>query len=430
MRKSKKIISAALTTAALSLLAIPTFAASSSDGIGDYLPAIIIAGVVVIAVIAIASILSGNKKKKAAAAAAKAKAEAEKKAAEAQIIDVEVKEDPKPAEEQTDAEQITNEPEITPAEPEMIEVESEEEPAPSVDYEAPVQIESVEVVTEPKPEVIDIPTVEVEDTTPVAEAVPEEMPETPTVDTVETVAASELAEGEFRDPETGCVYTFGADGVPVPPDGMVIRYKWSFLGRLFYSDNTVKYRYMMLRRLLLSYKKVRSNVSWNFDSYFLGRKPLVKIKVRGKYLVVYFNLDPAEMAGTKYVGEDVSKVSRYKAVPFAYKINGERKLQYAMELVRKIMEDAPSVEPEFIEPGQAKYAIPSRSFAELFGDGYIKIGGFLAVSRAASVSDDDDEDGPVTDTADADEDDAAIADENVAPIDPEVFNYTPSKKDA
>ncbi len=401
----RKLITATLTTAALTLFAIPSFAAGTTD-IDKALPVIIIAGVVVVAGIAIAAIASAGKNKKAkAAATAKAKAE-EKKAAEAKVVEVET--EPEIAETAEDAVLVTEEPEIVEVEHENTESEAETE---DVKYEAPVQLEAVEV-TEDAPEVIDIPVVEV-------------------VETAEEAPAAEANDGELRDPETGCVYTLDENGVPVAPDGMVIRYKWSFLGRLIYADNTLKYRYMTLRRLLLSYKKVRSNVSWNFDSYFLGRKPIVKIKVRGKYLVVYFNLDPAEMAGTKYAGEDVSKVSRYKAVPFAYKINGERKLQYAMELIRKVMEDTPSTEPEYIQPGQAKFAIPAQSFAQLFNDGYIKIGGFLAVSRAASVTDDDDEDGAVNDTAELEEDEAVTPeDENVAPIEKEVFNYTPSKKEA
>ena len=148
----------------------------------------------------------------------------------------------------------------------------------------------------------------------------------------------------------------------------------------------------MLRRKLLSYKKVRSNVSWNFDSYFIGRKPIVKLKVRGKALVAYFPIDPKEMVGTKYVGEDFSGVSRYKAVPFAYRINGARKLKYAIELIEKQLEGIKSTEPVYIEESQANEAIPRESFKKLFEKGYVRVGGILAVGDRAPAQDDDDDD--------------------------------------
>ena len=97
---------------------------------------------------------------------------------------------------------------------------------------------------------------------------------------------------EAIDPETKTVYTFDSKGIPVPPEGMVIRYKWSFLARLSQADPDVKYHYLTLRRTLLAYKKMRSNVSWNYDSYFTGRKTIAKLKIRGKNLVVYFPIDP------------------------------------------------------------------------------------------------------------------------------------------
>ncbi len=421
MRKSKKITSAILGALATSAFAITGYAGTeSSGGAGEYLPMIAIAAAIVaVAVITIISmVVSSNKKKAKAAQEARARAAA--KAAE----------NAKPVTEIKPAAQEISEPIATEEaiDDDAVEVETEDSGEAEINYEAPVKIESVEIAPDLEENIIEIPVVDVEDkTAPKAE---EDVKIEAEV--VETEAPAErdadLKEGEFRDPETGCIYTYDENGIPVPPEGMIIRYKWSFLGRLVQSDNTVKYRYMMLRRLLLSYKKVRSSVSWNFDSYFLGRKPIAKIKVRGKHVVIYFNLDPASMVGTKYAGEDVSKVARYKAVPFAYKVNGERKLQYAMELIRMVMEDTPSVEPSFIEPGQAKYAVPAESFESLFNGGYIRIGGFLAVNRASNAVDDDDDDDAAIDASDSEDDDSTVIDENVTPIEKEDFGYVPNKK--
>ena len=257
---------------------------------------------------------------------------------------------------------------------------------------------------------------------PEEDAAEEKSEEAPVEEIVEEVADASfisnkadvtVEEAKNDEPE----YTLDANGLPVAPEGMVIRYKWSFLARLIQSDDELKYRYMMLRRKLLSYKKVRSNVSWNFDSYFIGRTPIVKLKVRGKTLVAYFPIDPKEMEGTKYVGEDFSGVSRYKAVPFAYRINGMRKLKYAIELVEKQLEGVKASDPVYITEAQVNEAIPRESLKKLFEKGYVRVGGILAVGDRASAEDEDDED--VVDVMDVADDDAAPS-----PL-KEEFNFNP-----
>ena len=227
------------------------------------------------------------------------------------------------------------------------------------------------------------------------------------------------------DPETGLEYTFDEKGIPVPPEGMLIRYKWSFLARLAQSDNDIKFKYMILRRILLSYEKVRSNVSWNFDTYFIGRKTICKIKIRGKNIVVYFPLDPKSMEGTKYLGEDVSKVSRYKTVPFAYKINGNRKLKYAVELIRQSLEGINTKEQVYINPSNIEKAIPKETFEELFNKGYIRIGGFLKPSHESASSDDDDDDISVTNEPIIDEEKFDLVPLSDLPVEKEEFNFNP-----
>ncbi len=229
------------------------------------------------------------------------------------------------------------------------------------------------------------------------------------------VTTEEIPEEITEEPE----YTIGANGLPVVPEGKVIRYKWSFLARLIQSDDELKYRYMLLRRKLLSYKKVRSNVSWNFDSYFIGRRPIVKLKVRGKTLVAYFPIDPQEMQGTKYVGEDFSGVSRYKAVPFAYRINGMRKFKYAVELIEKQLEGIKSTEPVYIEQSEANEVIPRESFKRLFEKGYVRVGGILAVGERASSQDDDDDDDIIDVIENETDEEAALSELR------EEFNFNP-----
>lgn len=332
---------------------------------------ILIIAVAVLAVIAVLVLIAASNRKK-------------KRAAEEQEDTVVLTQDPNAVSEYYFDDEKA---EAAPAE-EAVAEENTEEPATEAMEEAPAEeavTESEDAPAETEPEeiveeVADASFAE-EKADVVEEAVTEEAP------------AEEITEAETeKEPE----YTIGANGLPIAPDGMVIRYKWSFLARLIRSDDELKFRYMKLRRKLLSYKKVRSSVSWNFDSYFIGRKPIVKLKVRGKTLVAYFPFDPQEMAGTKYVGEDFSGVARYKAVPFAYRINGARKLKYAFELIERQLEGIKSTEPVYLEESQVEEAIPTESFKKLFEKGYIRVGGVLAVGDRAPKNDDDDDDDAIT----------------------------------
>ena len=266
------------------------------------------------------------------------------------------------------------------------------EEAPTPVEEAPTPVEEAPAPVEEAPAPVEEAPAPVEEApAPVVEAEPEGVkPEFPELAPDYAMEAKEIP-AEATDPETGCVYTFNEKGIPVPPEGKIIRYKWSFLGRISQAHPEVKEQYMTLRRTLLAYKKMRSNVSWNFDSYFIGRKTVAKLKIRGKNLVVYFPLDPKEMEGSKYVGEDASKISRYKAVPFAYAINGPRKLKYAIELIEKVAEGKPANEPELVAAEDIETALPTHDFDTLYQRELIRIGGFISVGANASASEDDDE---------------------------------------
>lgn len=205
-----------------------------------------------------------------------------------------------------------------------------------------------------------------------------------------TVEKEELPE-QAVDAETGTVYTFDENGIPVPPEDKVIRFKWSFLGRLSQAHPEVKYHYLTLRRALLAYNKMRSNISWNFDTYIIGRRTVAKLKIRGKSLVVYFPIDPEKMKDTKFIGEDVSGVSRYKTVPFAYAINGSRKLHYAIELIEMLMEGRSENAPEQVDEKDANIYIPEKNFNTLYNRKLIRIGGFLSVGSHAAHTEEDEE---------------------------------------
>lgn len=107
----------------------------------------------------------------------------------------------------------------------------------------------------------------------------------------------------------------------------------SFIGKMHQTDKTIQGYYGELKNYMLSFKRVRSSVSWNLDTFFIGRKAVAKIGFRGKTLVMFCALDPDEYANTKYYPKDVSGVKKYEATPMMIKIKSERGVKFAKELI-------------------------------------------------------------------------------------------------
>ena len=132
----------------------------------------------------------------------------------------------------------------------------------------------------------------------------------------------------------------GAAGVVVmlpSDDDLVNVLDRSFTSRLVQADDAVKDLYAIIKNELLSYKGVKSRVSWNYDTYNKGREKLVKLQVRGKTLVMYIALDPATL-DAKYHHKDMSGISKYKDVPTRFKIRSPRSVKYAKELIALLMQ--------------------------------------------------------------------------------------------
>lgn len=113
-----------------------------------------------------------------------------------------------------------------------------------------------------------------------------------------------------------------------------VQYRRSFRARLIQAADETKEMYNRFRNEVLSYIGVKERVSWNYDSFNVGRRQFVKMNANTKSLIVYFALDPASV-GEKYRFRNVSEKKRYAAVPVRYKITGSRSMQYALELLEQ-----------------------------------------------------------------------------------------------
>ncbi len=113
---------------------------------------------------------------------------------------------------------------------------------------------------------------------------------------------------------------------------IIIRYSKSFTAKLIQSSDIIQGYYTDLKNALHSYNGVKSRISWKWDSINAGKAKLAKFGIRGKSLYLYLALDPAELEGTKYK-VTTATAKAYVATPCLYKVNGTRKLKFALELV-------------------------------------------------------------------------------------------------
>ena len=198
-----------------------------------------------------------------------------------------------------------------------------EEPKPL--YEEVIE----EYIPQPVEEVIEEPVAEeiVEEVVeePVVEEPVEEVVEEPAI---EEPVAEEPAPAPAEEAEPVLIPTyFDNEGNKID-----IKFSRSFTANLIQSEDTVKDYYSELKNHILSYKGVKSRISWKFDSYNRGRDQLFKVKLRGKTICLYCALDPNEFDEAKYHHEPID-AKIFEDVPMLVKIKSGLGLRKAKELV-------------------------------------------------------------------------------------------------
>ncbi len=278
---------------------------------------------------------------------------------------------------------VEEEPEVIVEEPAAEEVEEvaeevEEEPAPEeeidvvTEEEEPVltvsevveeqeELEAAEVEEQPVPEEEEEVTVEEEVIAPVPVFVPELVDEEGEEEEEEeelSVAAEEEEE------ETAVVRSVDEQtGMAI-----VVRFRKSYTAKLIQSKDETKSYYTYLKNVMLSYKKVKSRISWGHENFNFGRNNIARYTMRGKSLCIYFALDPDDYADTKYkVERSLSK--KYEGVPCLYRIKNARRAKYAVDLIKALMDKYGIV------PGadhNENYYMPYRTTEQLVEEGLIK----------------------------------------------------------
>ncbi len=158
----------------------------------------------------------------------------------------------------------------------------------------------------------------------------------------------------------------------------VVRISKSFTGKLMQSEDDVKDYYNQLKNYILSYKRVNSRVSWNYDSFNLGRDQMVKLAFKGKRLAIFLALDPNSLE-EKYHAKDMGEIKKFENVPAMMKVKSERGVKYAKQLIDLVFDEVerkPNFEAEeykfeyasdteLIEQGLAKYVTMGGSLGDI-----------------------------------------------------------------
>lgn len=150
------------------------------------------------------------------------------------------------------------------------------------------------------------------------------------------------------------------------------RYNRSYKARLIQSSDTVKSWYSQIKNAALSYKGVKSTVSWRQEKVTKGRIQVIKLALRGKTLSVYFPLEVSRIKN--YDVEDVSDKAVHAVTPCLLRVKKEAHVQQALELV------AQSAAKLMLEDGAAKKTDYAKEYKletteQLIEEGLIKVVG-------------------------------------------------------
>src|SRR5690554_1454384 len=116
-------------------------------------------------------------------------------------------------------------------------------------------------------------------------------------------------------------------------------YNYSFTSRLHMADEAAMDRFNELKNYVLSYEGVTVSTTWRQETYLFKNKSVFKVRINGKTLNVYFNLNLDDFKDTKYIFIDRSDVKAHQSTPLQYVIKGPRKLNWAKELIDYYMKE-------------------------------------------------------------------------------------------
>lgn len=114
--------------------------------------------------------------------------------------------------------------------------------------------------------------------------------------------------------------------------------KISFAAKLVTLDEAIQSYFNKINDELLSFKNVKSRLSFRCISYRFEKKVLAKMTVIGKTLKLHLNLNVQDFNENAFRQKDMSLVKTYSEVPFTVKVKSPRGLSNALKLIAALSE--------------------------------------------------------------------------------------------
>jgi hypothetical protein len=117
-----------------------------------------------------------------------------------------------------------------------------------------------------------------------------------------------------------------------------IRFNLSFRAKMTSLSDEAKSFYRELKDEFLTYKGVKTRISWKAEAVRKGRETIARFAVRDRTLCVFLALDPNDYRDSKYVFESVEDIKAYEAVPMLIRVKSDLSCRKVKELIADMME--------------------------------------------------------------------------------------------
>ena len=214
----------------------------------------------------------------------------------------------------------------------------ESTPAEEVKEEKVEEIKEEPVKKEPAEEIKEEPVEEVKEepvTVESTEEVKEEpAKEEPVEEVKEDVEKAPLKEESVDEEEPREEDDVEAQEHQLTPTINRSPYDVSFVGRLHLIDVESQQRYVELKQELAKYSLLSDRISWKQERFSFHKVNLAKFVVRGKSLMIYFNIDVAKLENLNLRYEVLEGDKNYT---IRVKLTNRLKQKSALELVKYVM---------------------------------------------------------------------------------------------
>ena len=143
----------------------------------------------------------------------------------------------------------------------------------------------------------------------------------------------------------------------------------TFMARLITADDVLKNRYSAIKNDLLAVSKVKARISKRCETFRTGRQTIAKINIRGKRILLYLALPPQATEKKYFITDASARGKAYKDVPSLFKVNSDRGVRYARELICRLAQQHSLT---VTQRTPESFAPPAMTDEQMLAAGYLK----------------------------------------------------------